>query len=198
MDKEDFLNVTHSEEIGNLTAALSKAQAEMQKAKKNADNPFLKSKYADLTSVIEASRDALSRNELAILQIPGSSPNGKVYLTTVLAHSSGEWFKGIMEAPNENTKNKVQGLGAVITYLRRYMWGAMIGLSTGEDSDGEGAIGQSSAIAEKWFYRYADGKAVPNDVNARKVFSDYVEAHKGEKPKDSPSLRKWYDKKQNK
>ena len=55
-----------SETIGKLAAALAKAQAEIRGAKKDADNPFFKSTYADLASVWDACREPLSKNELAV------------------------------------------------------------------------------------------------------------------------------------
>ncbi len=80
-----------SETIAELAKALSKAQAELESAKMDADNPFFKSRYATLGSVIETAKPALEKNGLAIVQLP-ISENSSIGLRTVLMHSSGEWI----------------------------------------------------------------------------------------------------------
>ena len=45
-----------SENIAEISAALSKAQAEIRNPAKNIQNTFLKNKYADLTSVLNCIR----------------------------------------------------------------------------------------------------------------------------------------------
>ena len=59
----------NSEQINEIAQALSKAQAAMPPAKMNATNPFLKNRYADLGSVIEAARKPLADNGLSIAQL---------------------------------------------------------------------------------------------------------------------------------
>ena len=54
--------MTKSESITNLATALARAQAEMPVAVFDATNPFLKSKYASLGSVIQASRPILAKH----------------------------------------------------------------------------------------------------------------------------------------
>lgn len=61
----------HSEQLNELGAALAKAQAAVRGAKKDANNPFFKSTYADLASVWEACREALTSNGLSVVQFPG-------------------------------------------------------------------------------------------------------------------------------
>ena len=57
--------------VGKLAAALASAQAEMSPAKKNATNPHFRSTYADLASLHDASRAALGKHGLAVVQLPG-------------------------------------------------------------------------------------------------------------------------------
>ena len=81
-----------SDQIDQLATALAKAQAEFSTAKKDKDNPFFKSKYADLESVVNATRPALTKYGLSIIQSPFFE-NEKSYLITLLMHNSGQWIK---------------------------------------------------------------------------------------------------------
>lgn len=137
------LDITHSPEIAKIAGALSKAQGAVKAAAKDATNPGFRTTYADLNSVWEACRGALSANELAVIQVPFNSPDGSVGISTMLAHSSGEWFRGSIAV--KPMKFDAQGVGSVITYLRRYSLAAMVGVAPGDDDDGEGAAGRGKA-----------------------------------------------------
>lgn len=126
----------HSEQLNELGAALAKAQASVKGAKKDSANPFFKSSYADLASVWEACREALTANGLSVVQLPGFE-NGIATLDTVLLHSSGQWISGKAGAPLG--KQDAQGVGSVITYLRRYALAAVASVSPADD-DAEGAV----------------------------------------------------------
>lgn len=125
-----------SPEIKNLATALNKFQAEVEPVKKGASNPFFKSKYADLASIIEAIRKPLSDNGLSFAQFPA----GDGGLTSILMHTSGEWIEEtyIMKPVDA----KPQTAGSAITYMRRYALGAMLGIATEEDDDGNAASGK--------------------------------------------------------
>ena len=80
-----------SESIGKISEALAKAQGQMKNASFDAVNPHFKSRYASLSSIIEASRQILSANNIAVVQ--GTSvADGKVLVETMLIHSSGEFI----------------------------------------------------------------------------------------------------------
>jgi hypothetical protein len=120
-----------SDTLAKLAPALVKAQAEMGIALKDSTNPHFRSKYADLTSIITASRDALTDNGLAVVQ--RSHPNDKgVQLETVVVHSSGEWISdGGLFLPA--AKLDPQGFGSAMTYARRYAYAAMLGIVQDDD-----------------------------------------------------------------
>ena len=80
--------------IGRLAFALAKAQGCMQAAGKGAENPFFKSRYADLSEVWATIRKPLADNELAVMQTTVAE-EGKLRLRTVLVHSSGEWVESV-------------------------------------------------------------------------------------------------------
>lgn len=124
-----------SESIKELATALNKAQAEMSGAKKGANNPFFKSKYADLNAVVDAVRIPFSENGLSYSQFPIMEDN-KVGVETILMHESGEWMSSILTLPM--TKQDPQAAGSAITYARRYALQAIAGIPA-EDDDGNAA-----------------------------------------------------------
>jgi hypothetical protein len=130
-----------SESIAALAAALSKAQGEMEAAAKANVNPHFKSRYADLASVWEACRAPLSKHGLAVLQ-PVSADGARVTVTTILAHSSGEWISESLTMTA--AQNSPQGVGSTITYGRRYGLSSMVGIAP-DDDDGNAASGRGVA-----------------------------------------------------
>jgi len=133
--------MSQSEIINELAAALSKAQGEMQAAIKDKVNPFFKTNYADLGSIWDAARPVLSKYGLCIMQTTEMTPDGnKIVMVTTLAHTSGQWMKSYI--PLNPSKNDSQGVGAALTYLRRYSLSAIVGVVCDEDDDGETAVGR--------------------------------------------------------
>jgi hypothetical protein len=126
--------MSHSEQINELASALAKAQAKMKPAAKNKKNPHFKSIYADLDSIWEACREALSENGLSVTQTMAPSDHG-FNLVTTLMHASGQWIKS--EMPVITQKQDPQGIGAALTYYRRYALASMVGVAPGEDIDAE-------------------------------------------------------------
>lgn len=137
--------MTHSEQINEIGAALAKAQKAMKGAKKDSANPFFKSKYADLASVADACRDALADNGIAVVQTPSSTEDGRVNVTTMLVHSSGQWFADTLSVKPKD--DGAQAMGSVITYLRRYSLAAFAGVAP-EDDDAEAAEGRKGSKPE--------------------------------------------------
>jgi hypothetical protein len=119
--------------MSDAVKALVKAQKAMGAVIKNAANPHLKSKYADLGSVLDACQSALHDNGFAIMQPCGKDEQG-AFVETVLAHESGDTFASRVYLVIG--KNDMQGVGSAITYARRYGLLGMAGLAP-EDDDGE-------------------------------------------------------------
>lgn len=119
-----------------LALALSKAQGEMESAKKDQVNPFFKSKYADLASVWQACRAALSKNEIAVIQKPALR-DGIAGIITKIIHSSGEFEEEFFPLSAAITA-KAQDMGSAMKYLRRYALEAFVGVAA-EDDDGNDA-----------------------------------------------------------
>lgn len=150
-----------SETIGALAAALAKAQGQIKGALKDSDNPFFKSKYADLASVVTAIRDAFSANGIAYTQVLHHTGNQDVAVETVLMHSSGEWLScGVLVVPV--TKADAQGYGSAITYARRYSLQAAAGVAA-DDDDGNAA---AKAVPPPMDTAEATAEAVAEILNA--------------------------------
>ena len=124
-----------SESIKNLATAMSKAQSEMGGAVKDANNPFFKSKYADLSAVIRAVKEPFANNDLSYVQFP-IEESGRIGIETILMHSSGEWLSNSFTV--QLSKQDAQGAGSAITYCRRYSLQAVAGIPS-EDDDGNAA-----------------------------------------------------------
>lgn len=156
-----------SPEIGKLAEALAKAQAKIRPAKKTADNPFYHKKYADLDAVIEASRDALTENGLAIIQ-PVEMEGDFYFIETTLLHSSGEWISSRLKiTPMKQVKDSgwvpspdPQSIGVAISYGRRYAYQAMI-CGAAEDDDGNQASGIGENGGQKREARKTEKKEAP-------------------------------------
>lgn len=130
-----------SDQLNELAKALCAAQGQIKHAVKDSANPFFKSRYADLTSVWDAIRDAFQKNGLSVSQIPTTDDDGKPALQTILLHTSGQWLSGIV--PINPIKQDPQGLGSAITYMRRYALQAIAGVCA-DDDDGEAAHGRGN------------------------------------------------------
>lgn len=119
--------------LGKLAEALSKAQGEIKPPKKNKKAHY--GMYADLTACNEAAYKSLSKFGLSVSHLPCHGNAGFV-LKTILMHSSGEKIE--CQLPIGNYKG-FHDLGGALTYLKRYSFCAIIGLSADDDDDGQTA-----------------------------------------------------------
>ena len=132
-----------SESITNLATALAMAQMNLKGAIKDSANPFFKSKYADLSSVVEAIRPAFGQCGLSYVQRIEPSDRDEVRVETILMHASGEWLScGVLNLPV--SKADAQGYGSALTYARRYSLAAACGVAP-EDDDGNAASGKNAS-----------------------------------------------------
>jgi hypothetical protein len=131
-----------SESITDLATALCLAQAEMGGAVKDSNNPFFKSSYADLTSVIKVIKQPFANHGLSFVQLPVTSDGGKgVGVSTMLMHNSGQWIQNEYLLPMD--KITPQGAGSAITYARRYALQSLVGIPAVDD-DSEMAMYRNS------------------------------------------------------
>lgn len=139
-----------SEQINELATALAFAQPKIRGAAKNAENPILKRRYADLASVWDSVREVIHEHGLSVVQLPVmvgpgvTDERGEEWpgmaLDTILLHTSGQWVASriVLHYGPEKALTPMQTLGKAITYARRYGIEAILGVCVGDD-DGEGA-----------------------------------------------------------
>jgi len=134
-----------SDSITDLASALCLAQAEMGGAIKDSNNPFFKSSYADLTSVIKVIKEPFARHGLSFVQLPVTSEGGRgVGVVTMLMHNSGQWLQSEYLLPMD--KVTPQGAGSAITYARRYALQSLAGIPAVDD-DSEMAMYRNEPVA---------------------------------------------------
>lgn len=123
-----------------LNAALAKAQAEFEAVAKNktADAGKYSYRYADLASIAGTAYPILGKNGLAFSAQPTMS-DGHFVLQYALLHESGEERGGELPLPMPDGQASWQQMGIAISYARRYAFGAVTGIVTEEDTDGQGA-----------------------------------------------------------
>jgi len=184
-----------SNEIEKLSADLLAAQNEIGGVVKDAKNPFFKSTYADLNSVIAVIKPVYAKHGLTIIQLPCSDEHG-VGVTTRLIHKSGEWLEDSFTLPL--TKPDPQAAGSAITYAKRYALKAL-GLMPDVDDDAEGAMFRTTAPftkeqKESYVALMAAGdgwglKAFARDVGSEAMDALFNDAPQGQKTKQKELCR---------
>ena len=135
-----------SEKFDIVLSKLMKAKQEIGTVKKDSKNPFHKSNYASLNAYIDASEAHLIENGLILIQAGNGSFSEPIIVATLIHPESGQWLKSYL--PILNTKQDSQGLGASVTYMRRYSIATLLGLVS-EDDDGETACGRGKSESKK-------------------------------------------------
>lgn len=153
LDEPRIMKWRMSSTIGKLVEALAKAALKFDVVLKDSDNPAYRSKYADLPTVIDATREHLAAEGIVVIQMPhaefGPDDAKMMTLTTMLAHSSGEWMASELTLPAMmRDRFDAQSVGSAITYARRYGLAAMTNVAQ-QDDDGNAAAGIGSAEAAK-------------------------------------------------
>ena len=145
-----------------LTTVLAKAQSELKKAAKSADNPYFKSKYAGLDEVIEACRNTLNKHGIAVTQTVEYTPEvtrtgeksedkyttpQQTLLVTTLLYGD-QSIRSVI--PLNYKLGDMQSFGSALTYARRYGLASICCLATEDslDDDGNKAVGEEKVAAK--------------------------------------------------
>lgn len=168
-----------SETTKDIFGALAKAQGALEAALKDSTNPAFRSKYADLTSHVEAIRPAAKANGLSVIQELTSDDNG-VAVVTRICHTSGEWVEcGPLFIPA--SKHDAQGFGSACSYARRYALSAAFG-TVADDDDGNAAVNSKPyQVPEPVGFR--DWMAQMRDLAAKTPSLEAFRTIYGESPK---------------
>src|SRR5450755_1126861 len=134
-----------SQSIGAIATALAKAQSELTNPEKSLtatiSSPFPREadrtfRYASLSSGLDIIRKVLGKHEIAIVQTTAIDQEaGLIRLTSVLAHSSGEWMSSDWPVCPIGDTNAPQRMGAALTYARRYALFTLVGIAGEDDID---------------------------------------------------------------
>jgi hypothetical protein len=133
-----------SETIGTIAGALAKAQAELSNPEKamtaTIRSPFPREsdrtfRYASLSSGLNIVRKVLGKYEIATVQTTAIDEAGLIRLTTVLAHSSGEWVSSDWPVCPVGETSAPHRMGAALTYARRYALFTLVGIAGEDDLD---------------------------------------------------------------
>lgn len=135
----------HSEHLGDLAAALAKAQAAFPPVDLDGTGQVGQNrnyKYATLAHIIKTLTPTLNANGLSVIQTCEPSGAATLRVTTTLLHDSGQYLAGTAEVPLPN--NTPQGYGSAMTYARRYQLSAILGIAADDDDDGKEASREKS------------------------------------------------------
>lgn len=130
--------IEHSPTISEICKGLHGAQGVLTGVFKGKTNPAFKSKYATLETVLDTIRPGLQANGLVVTQAPGRIIDGCLEVSTMLIHTSGEWWRATTHVPL--VKRDPQGMGSATTYGLRYSLMAALGVPPSDDDDGEKAM----------------------------------------------------------
>jgi hypothetical protein len=154
-----------SEKIGKIAKGLAIFQSQIGTIKKGEINPFFKSKYADLPSILEAIKEPLENSGLSYAQFPSE----KGLETIVMCED--EWIQSVY--PLNPTKNDPQGVGSAITYARRYSLCSIFGLSV-DDDDGNAASKPIKGVLNK-------KEKITEEIISSENFKKFIEKSKKDK-----------------
>lgn len=154
-----------SESIVEIAKAMSEFQKIVKQPLKDAKNPFFKSTYVPIQSVVEVVTVACAQVGLSFMQFPVSQDN-KIGISTLVMHNSGEFIhtEPIFVTP---TKQDPQAAGSAITYLRRYSLSAVFGITSDVDDDGNKASEPSTDIISA-----IKSTAIRLNVDAKELYEE--------------------------
>src|SRR5271170_5139266 len=157
-----------SESIAALAAALARAQITLTNPEKSLtatvrtdrrDDPGRTFRYAPLSSGLDIVRKALGQHEIATLQTTTIDQDIQtVSLTTVLAHSSGEWIASDWPVCMLSDMTAPRRMGAALTYARRYALFTLVGIAGEDDLDAPDLSGQPAEGSKAASNGSANGK----------------------------------------
>ena len=140
-----------SPSIAALATALAKAQIELSNPEKSligtiepqrGQGGARQFRYAPLSSGLEIVRKTLGRREIATVQTTAvDQAAGIINLTTVLAHSSGEWIASDWPVCPIAETERPHRMGAALTYARRYALFTLVGIAGEDDLDAPDLMG---------------------------------------------------------
>ena len=131
MTKEKKIEISPSERIIII-------QKSINGLKKDTANPFFKSKYMNLGSIVNALKPILYDNDCYSTHKIGIGDNSYPFLSTEICYKDGTVLLGCKSPLPVKDANDPQKLGSAITYMRRYNLTALLEIEE-DDDDGQKA-----------------------------------------------------------
>ena len=116
----------------NIYHKLYKLQSDIGTVSKDVRNPFYKSKYFDINSLIGQLQPLLEKHKLVLIQ-----PITDNQVRSVIVDLDGGSVESSMKLPDIQDPQKI---GSAITYYRRYTLTSLLGLQA-EDDDANSTVG---------------------------------------------------------
>lgn len=130
-----------SDEIKELITALNECNKEIQNPEPDADNPFYKSKYTKLSTLLNELRPILQRNGVVVMCDGFYIEPGVMEIRALISHISGQWIQRSLPIPTVNgNRSDAQTFIAALTYGRRGLISAIFNIATEEDDDGNSLV----------------------------------------------------------
>lgn len=180
-----------SETMASIATALAKYHTKAEAVTRDKRNPHFKNDYATLDNILDTTRPLLAEVGISVIQLPV----GESGLTTMLLHESGEFIRETYIMPAKS--NDPQGNGSRLTYQRRYALGAILGIATEQDDDGNEASKPNASYQQAansttpelpWLNQHSDKeKTKESDAWKRTV----IAVTSGVANKDTGELKVW-------
>ncbi len=133
-----------SEKVDKILPALFEIKKGLGAVTKSSDNPFFKSKYADLNAFLDVVEPALEAKDMMLTQAVVNTPTGDYVESKIWHVPTGQWVASTMAVLME--KNDMQKAGSAVTYARRYTLQAMLSIKAVDD-DGNAASNKESSYS---------------------------------------------------
>lgn len=128
-----------SEKVDKVLPALLKVKQNLQAVTKDTNNPFFKSKYADLNAYLDAVEPLLHENGLVLFQPVVETAGVNMVTSRIYDAGTGQFVESSMKLIGDNDMQKA---GSGVTYARRYTLGSLLSMKA-EDDDGNSAAGKA-------------------------------------------------------
>lgn len=169
-----------SEQIDKLLPALAKVKANLSTVKKSSNNPFFKSKYADLNAHLDVVEPLLESNGLLLVQ-PTSTVaegNGNIVSSRIYHTESGQFIEASMKLIGENDMQKA---GSAVTYARRYTLGALLSMQAVDDDGNDASSKTTKQSTQSETKTEVKVETAPKDKPSFRNYKKKVEVPKVEK-----------------
>lgn len=168
-----------SEQLDKILPALMTVKSKLQAVTKGANNPFFKSKYADLNTYLDEVEPLLQGNQMVLFQPVSVDPvSGANIVSSRIMHESGQFIESSMAINGAGLD--AQKMGAAVTYLRRFTLGPLLAMRAIDD-DGEEAVGRGKHAKTAPEAAVASSSEAPA-TQAKPSFKDRYKSKTASKP----------------